>query len=171
MPSRLQYFLQKIYIIFIPPPQKGSFFAKVSHEQGEKDTQSRQQSVANLMHIPNGNTASWWDFWYFVFIKILISVSLPLLFVFFVCLFEKQTLLPAPVVLWAWFCLTLIYFAQQFKSLVPDPANTFLHVDLRARKARRVLGLPASGAPNPSAAKCILTQKETAPGDTLSAKR
>lgn len=115
------------------------------------------------MHIQNGNTASWWDFWYFVFIKILISVSLLLLFVFFVCLFEKQTILPAPAALWVWFCFTLIYFAQQFKLLVPDPANILLHVDLRAgRQARRAAGSFAgvSRALDPGVAKCILTQKK-----------
>lgn len=122
---------------FNPPPlqpEKRWGFIKVSQGEGERDTCSRQQSVANLMHIQNGNTASWWDFWYFVFIKILISVSLLLLFVFFVCLFEKQTILPAPAALWVWFCFTLIYFAQQFKLLVLDPANILLHVDLRAGK-------------------------------------
>lgn len=71
-----------MYIIVISP-QKRLGFVEVFHGQGERDTQSRQRSVANLMHIQNGNTASWWDFWYFVFIKILISVSLLLLFVFF----------------------------------------------------------------------------------------
>lgn len=112
------------------------------------------------MHIQNGNTASWWDFWYFVFIKILISVSLLLLFVFFVCLFEKQTISPAPAALWVWFCFTLIYFAQQFKLLVPDPANILLHLDLGARKqdVLRVC-LQASRALDPRVAKCILTQK------------
>lgn len=44
--------------------------------------------------------------------KILISVSLLLLFVFFVCLFEKQTILPAPVALWVWVLLYTYLFCS-----------------------------------------------------------
>lgn len=70
----------------------------------------------------------------FCFDKIFNLCILPLLFVFFVCLFEKQTILPALVALWVWFCFTLIYFARQFKLLVPDPANILRYVWRSARK-------------------------------------
>lgn len=104
------------FLVFFPLlVQKDLFFfflVKLSQEEAERDARSRQQSVANLMHIQNGNTASWWDCCYFVFIKILISVSLLLLFVFFVCLFEKQTMLPAPVALWVWVLLYTYLFCS-----------------------------------------------------------
>lgn len=105
--------LPLFFCLFFPFGSKRYFFlVKVSQEEGKRDARSRQQSVANLMHIQNGNTASWWDCCYFVFIKILISVSLLLLFVFFVCLFEKQTILPAPVVLWVWVLLYTYLFCS-----------------------------------------------------------
>lgn len=70
--------LSPLFFCLLPPPpppsaNKGSLCQSFPRGRGE-GLCSRQQSVANLMHTQNGNTTSWWDFCYFVFIKLLISV-------------------------------------------------------------------------------------------------
>lgn len=47
---------------------------------------------------------------------------------------------------WVWFCFTLIYFARQFKLLVPDPANILWHVQLCACMPAKWEGWQQDGA-------------------------
>lgn len=76
------------FLLFPPSTDKGSFCQSFPRGRGE-GLCSRQQSAANLMHTQNGNTASWWDFCYFVFIKLLISVSFRYC-LYFSCVYLKS---------------------------------------------------------------------------------